>query len=169
MKVITSCNKSEQTACQPTAVNHHIKFTQLLQPATNPTRWCQLTVVGKIVFFQKFNYAEIWCSACWFLCYGEENDHQITILDSPNSFSTFFLPHLAPCLLCINRPTYDLTHLDLIVGNVPNLLAIQPYNEIFFKFYPFAEFTPNDIGTVKSGLNSIVLASNNHLVLLPLN
>ena len=102
-------------------------------------------------------------------CDGEENDNQITILDSPNSCSTFFLPHLAPCLLCINRPTYDLTHLYLTVGNVPNLLAIQPYNQIFFKFYPFAEFTHNDIGTVESGLNSIVLVSNNHLVLLPLN
>ena len=33
----------------------------------------------------------------------------------------------------------------------------------------FAEFTAEDVGTVDSGLNSMVLASNNEKVLLPVN
>ena len=36
-------------------------------------------------------------------------------------------------------------------------------------FHYFAEFTYEDVGTVDSGLNSQVLASNNEMVLLPMN
>lgn len=36
-------------------------------------------------------------------------------------------------------------------------------------FHQFAEFTADDVGTVDSGLNSMVLASNNEMVLLPVN
>jgi len=36
-------------------------------------------------------------------------------------------------------------------------------------FHEFAEFTAEDVGTVDSGLNSMVLASNNERVLLPVN
>ncbi|MCG8462780.1 MAG: hypothetical protein MI919_41370, partial [Holophagales bacterium] len=36
-------------------------------------------------------------------------------------------------------------------------------------FHEFAEFTAEDVGTVDSGLNSIVLANNNEYVLLPIN
>jgi 4-hydroxyphenylpyruvate dioxygenase len=55
------------------------------------------------------------------------------------------------------------------VGNVPNLLLVQNYIQKFTGYHPFAEFTPEDIGTVESGLNSVVLASDNEAVLLPLN
>ena len=36
-------------------------------------------------------------------------------------------------------------------------------------FHPFAEFVAEDIGTVDSGLNSVVSASNDEMVLLPIN
>lgn len=36
-------------------------------------------------------------------------------------------------------------------------------------FHEFAEFVAEDVGTVDSGLNSMVLANNNELVLLPVN
>lgn len=36
-------------------------------------------------------------------------------------------------------------------------------------FHEFAEFVAEDVGTVDSGLNSVVLANNNEYVLLPLN
>ena len=36
-------------------------------------------------------------------------------------------------------------------------------------FHEFAEFVAEDVGTVDSGLNSVVLASNNERVLLPIN
>ncbi|GBF87494.1 carbamoyl-phosphate synthase large subunit, chloroplastic-like protein [Raphidocelis subcapitata] len=37
------------------------------------------------------------------------------------------------------------------------------------RFHEFAEFVAKDVGTVDSGLNSMVLASNNEMVLLPIN
>ena len=36
-------------------------------------------------------------------------------------------------------------------------------------FHEFAEFTTQDVGTVDSGLNSMVLANNSEMVLLPVN
>lgn len=36
-------------------------------------------------------------------------------------------------------------------------------------FHEFAEFVAEDVGTVDSGLNSMVLASNNEMVLMPVN
>lgn len=36
-------------------------------------------------------------------------------------------------------------------------------------FHEFAEFTADDVGTVDSGLNSLVLANNSEFVLLPIN
>jgi len=81
-----------------------------------------------------------------------------------------FLPHLSPYpSYKSTRPTYGLSRLDHTVGNVPDLLAAQEYVRKFTGYHPFAEFTPEDIGTVDSGLNSVVLASDNEAVLLPLN
>lgn len=67
------------------------------------------------------------------------------------------------------KPTYGLSRIDHTVGNVPNLLQTQEYIQSFTGYHKFAEFTPEDIGTVDSGLNSVVLASDNEAVLLPLN
>jgi 4-hydroxyphenylpyruvate dioxygenase len=81
-----------------------------------------------------------------------------------------FLPHLAPYpSYKSSKPTYGLSKIDHTVGNVPNLLKTQAYIQKFTGYHPFAEFTPEDIGTVDSGLNSVVLASDSEAVLLPLN
>ena len=83
---------------------------------------------------------------------------------------TPILPNLSPYpSYKSTKPTYGLARLDHTVGNVPNLLQTQEYIQQFTGYHPFAEFTPEDIGTVDSGLNSVVLASDNEAVLLPLN
>ncbi|DAZ96141.1 TPA: hypothetical protein N0F65_008720 [Lagenidium giganteum] len=59
--------------------------------------------------------------------------------------------------------------IDHCVGNVPKLIEAVEYVMNFTGFHEFAEFTTEDVGTVDSGLNSMVLASNNEMVLLPMN
>jgi len=58
---------------------------------------------------------------------------------------------------------------DHIVGNVFDLLAQANYLMKGTGFHEFAEFTAEDVGTVDSGLNSLVLANNEENVLLPIN
>jgi 4-hydroxyphenylpyruvate dioxygenase len=64
---------------------------------------------------------------------------------------------------------YGLERLDHAVGNVWDLLGAVNYVGRMTGFHEFAEFTAEDVGTTDSGLNSIVLASNDERVLLPLN
>ena len=81
-----------------------------------------------------------------------------------------FLPHLSPVVGKIaERKTFGLKRFDHAVGNVPNLFEALTYIHKFTGFHEFAEFTPEDVGTVESGLNSVVLASDSEDVLLPLN
>lgn len=67
------------------------------------------------------------------------------------------------------RLCYGIERIDHCVGNVFNLLETVNYIGGFTGFHEFAEFTAEDVGTVDSGLNSMVLASNNEMVLLPVN
>ena len=67
------------------------------------------------------------------------------------------------------RSTYGLQRIDHAVGNVPDLLATLEELIAFTGFHEFAEFTSEDVGTIDSGLNSVVLASDSENVLLPLN
>jgi len=66
-------------------------------------------------------------------------------------------------------PTFGLERFDHVVGNVANMSAAQTYLQSITGFHEFAEFTAEDVGTVDSGLNSVVLASDNEAVLLPVN
>ena len=59
--------------------------------------------------------------------------------------------------------------LDHCVGNVSNLLLSVDYICNFTGLHQFAEFTAEDVGTVDSGLNSMVLANNSEMILLPIN
>jgi len=79
-----------------------------------------------------------------------------------------FLPHLAPHP-SKRTETYGIRRIDHAVGNVPNLLDALTRISTFTGFHEFAEFTSEDVGTVESGLNSVVLASDSEDVLLPLN
>ncbi|KAG9132196.1 hypothetical protein Leryth_017053 [Lithospermum erythrorhizon] len=64
---------------------------------------------------------------------------------------------------------YGIRRLDHAVGNVPKLGPAVEYLKKFTGFHEFAEFTTEDVGTLESGLNSIVLANNDETVLLPFN
>lgn len=79
-------------------------------------------------------------------------------------------PHL-PNYEAVASPDvcYGLTKIDHTVSNVPNLFAAVDYVAGFTGFHEFGEFTAEDVGTVDSGLNSMVLASNNQRVLMPIN
>ncbi|PIA41355.1 hypothetical protein AQUCO_02200044v1 [Aquilegia coerulea] len=64
---------------------------------------------------------------------------------------------------------FGLRRLDHVVGNVSDLAKALAYVKKFTGFHEFAEFTAEDVGTGESGLNSLVLASNDEMVLLPIN
>lgn len=91
--------------------------------------------------------------------------------ENMNEKSMPFLPHLTPSKKgsMSKRPTYGIQRIDHAVGNVPNLLEAHERIKAFTGFHEFAEFTAEDVGTVDSGLNSVVLASDSEQVLLPLN
>lgn len=64
---------------------------------------------------------------------------------------------------------YGLKRVDHCVSNVPDLFKATDYLNKTIGFHEFSEFTAEDVGTVDSGLNSMVMASNNEFVLLPVN
>jgi 4-hydroxyphenylpyruvate dioxygenase len=80
------------------------------------------------------------------------------------------LPHLSPVEgKMAERSSYGIYKIDHAVGNVHNLQETYERIKKFTGFHEFAEFTTEDVGTVDSGLNSVVLASDSEDVLLPLN
>lgn len=64
---------------------------------------------------------------------------------------------------------YGIKRLDHIVGNVWDMNATANYIRNLTGFHDFAEFTAEDVGTVNSGLNSVVLANNKENILMPIN
>jgi len=102
--------------------------------------------------------------------YGDVLLRYVSFADPANVNNTPILPHLSPMEgRLADRTTFGIRRIDHAVGNVPDLF--QAHNRIkkFTGFHEFAEFTPEDVGTVESGLNSVVLASDSEHVLLPLN
>ena len=92
---------------------------------------------------------------------------------TPNSDpSSWFLPGFEAVDEGSSFPVdFGLRRLDHAVGNV---LELEPepvvaYMKHFTGFHEFAEFTSEEVGTSESGLNSVVLASNNEMVLLVVN
>eukprot|EP01018_Ginkgo_biloba_P030703 Gb_36778 [translate_table: standard] len=86
---------------------------------------------------------------------------------SKSGYEGPFLPNYEP----VQSPSlsYGIVRLDHAVGNVAKLEEAIKYVAEFTGFHQFAEFTAEDVGTGESGLNSMVLASNNEMVLLPMN
>ncbi|KAJ9540431.1 hypothetical protein OSB04_026937 [Centaurea solstitialis] len=82
-----------------------------------------------------------------------------------------FLPGFEPVEKTSSFPDldYGIRRLDHAVGNVPELAPAVDYVKSFTGFHEFAEFTAEDVGTSESGLNSVVLACNSEMVLLPMN
>ena len=69
-----------------------------------------------------------------------------------------------------NTYTFGIQRIDHVVCNVPNLFEGVDYLIKSIGFHEFSEFTTEDVGTLDSGLNSMVLANNNEFVLLlPIN
>ncbi|KAF5175717.1 4-hydroxyphenylpyruvate dioxygenase [Thalictrum thalictroides] len=88
-----------------------------------------------------------------------------------NSTSCIFLPGFETVEETYSSQGLDfgLRRLDHVVGNVPDLAKALAYVSKFTGFHEFAEFTAEDVGTGESGLNSLVLASKDDMVLLPIN
>jgi 4-hydroxyphenylpyruvate dioxygenase len=78
-----------------------------------------------------------------------------------------FLPNMTPS----ETPdiNYGLRRVDHIVTNVPVLFDAVDYLIGSTGLHEFAEFTADDVGTVDSGLNSMVLANNSETILMPFN
>ena len=87
--------------------------------------------------------------------------------------ATMYLPGYVPTSTTRTSPpkppTFGLARFDHIVGNVWEMLPTIERLKRITGFHEFAEFTTEDVGTIDSGLNSKVLASNNEKVLLPIN
>ena len=80
-----------------------------------------------------------------------------------------FLPNYKELSTSEVNLSLGLLRVDHIVGNVPKLFDAVDYLMNAIGFHEFSEFTAEDIGTIDSGLNSMVLASNNEMILLPVN
>ena len=65
--------------------------------------------------------------------------------------------------------SFGIDRIDHAVSNVPKLFPAVDYLCGALGFHEFGEFTSEDVGTLDSGLNSMVLANNNEFVLLPVN
>eukprot|EP00245_Coleochaete_scutata_P000081 TRINITY_DN10084_c0_g2_i2.p1 TRINITY_DN10084_c0_g2~~TRINITY_DN10084_c0_g2_i2.p1 ORF type:complete len:440 (-),score=92.45 TRINITY_DN10084_c0_g2_i2:504-1823(-) len=99
--------------------------------------------------------------------YGDVVLRYVSHVDDEKKFTGPFLPNYEPVE---SLPlTYGIVRLDHAVGNVPELLPMVEYIAKFTGFHEFAEFVAEDVGTVDSGLNSMVLANNDETVLLPVN
>lgn len=86
---------------------------------------------------------------------------------SNHGFEGEFLPSYQPT--SSSNELFGLQRIDHVVGNVPKLLETCEYIVNMTGFHEFAEFVAEDVGTLDSGLNSMVLACNSESVLLPIN
>ncbi|KAJ9522677.1 hypothetical protein QJQ45_019757, partial [Haematococcus lacustris] len=93
------------------------------------------------------------------------------LLDACQALAVWSGPFLAGYTEVTDAPaiSFGLQRLDHAVGNVPQLGPAVKYIMGFTGFHEFAEFVAEDVGTLDSGLNSVVLANNNEYVLLPVN
>lgn len=90
--------------------------------------------------------------------------------DENNHHDFFFLPGFEKIQDEFSYPLdFGIRRLDHAVGNVRELGPAVSYVKSFTGFHEFAEFTAEDVGTSESGLNSVVLANNDEMVLLPMN
>ncbi|KAK1435106.1 hypothetical protein QVD17_00866 [Tagetes erecta] len=93
---------------------------------------------------------------------------------NPNftSSTTFtFLPGFKPLKTnpSFHHQNLPINRLDHVAINVPNLIPAINYLKSFTGFHAFAQFTADEVGTNESGLNSVILACNNELVMLGIN
>jgi len=112
------------------------------------------------------------CTMAEILLYGDVVLRFISFKEqeSTSKLRVPFLPHLSPVRGKIaEKKSYGIYRIDHAVGNVPNLIEALEYISGFSGFHESAEFTAEDVGTIDSGLNSVVLASDSEDVLFPIN
>jgi 4-hydroxyphenylpyruvate dioxygenase len=140
--------------------------TPVLEPTLLPTCLGQ-TRIGVEAISSGCHIAEV-------ELYGDVVLRFVSFSASPeldkNKINKPFLPHLAPLEgPMAERESYGIFRIDHAVGNVPNLQEAYRRIKTITGFHEFAEFTTEDVGTVESGLNSVVLASDSEEILLPVN
>lgn len=96
-------------------------------------------------------------------------DVVLRFISRHDGFDGAFLPAYQAVAPSSSSQDYGLERIDHAVGNVWDLLESVNYVGKMTGFHEFAEFTAADVGTMDSGLNSVVLANNEERVLLPLN
>eukprot|EP01038_Epipyxis_sp_PR26KG_P004730 gene4730-6636_t len=84
-------------------------------------------------------------------------------------FKGGFLPNFKDVNKRNDRGLYGISRIDHVVGNLWSLEPSLSNIKKMTGFHEFAEFVADDVGTVDSGLNSVVLANFNEYVLLPIN
>lgn len=101
------------------------------------------------------------------VCMHHEASDTVIRWIEPCDFMGPYLPNYAS----VNSAPHciGLTRIDHVVSNVWHLGDQLDYLARMTGMHRFAEFTSEDIGTVNSGLNSVVLANNDEMVLLPCN
>jgi 4-hydroxyphenylpyruvate dioxygenase len=101
------------------------------------------------------------------VCSEVKNQGDVVIRFVSGSTIYPYLPNYTPVVTPdIN---YGIVRLDHAVTNVPKLFDAVDHIALITGFHEFAEFTTDDVGTVDSGLNSMVMASNNEWILMPFN
>nr|XP_043613947.1 4-hydroxyphenylpyruvate dioxygenase-like [Erigeron canadensis] len=104
----------------------------------------------------------------------------ISYTNTTVGYTSTFLPGFEPTLQQISsfelEPTSSyhnqdcgIRRLDHVAINVPELASAVSYLKSFTGFHEFAEFTAKEVGTNESGLSSMVLASNNEMVMFGIN
>ncbi|GAB4822862.1 hypothetical protein N2152v2_009908 [Parachlorella kessleri] len=85
------------------------------------------------------------------------------------SYEGPYLPGYETTPPAAGAPDFGLQRCDHAVFNTHNLLEAVQYLSRAVGFHEFAEFVADDVGTLDSGLNSMVLANNSEMVLMPVN
>ena len=94
-------------------------------------------------------------------------DVVLRFVEGRDSYKGKFIPGYVDS----GRPelNYGLLRIDHIVSNVPCLTDVTEHLIKMLGFHEFGEFIAEDVGTVDSGLNSMIVANNDEMVLMPVN
>jgi len=98
-------------------------------------------------------------------------DVKLRFVQGRETFKGLYLPGYVNKAAVMPTPAegYGLKRIDHVVSNVPALLEVAEHLGKVLGLHEFSEFVAEDVGTLDSGLNSMVMANNDETVLLPIN
>jgi 4-hydroxyphenylpyruvate dioxygenase len=99
---------------------------------------------------------------------GYYDDVNLRFIQGRKEYKGNFIPGYTS-VKTVKDISFGLYRLDHIVSNMNRLTDAADKLQDMLGFHQFGEFTAADVGTVDSGLNSMVMASNNQMVLMPCN